>query len=416
MKIGACFLLALLGCANGYKNYSGFQLLQTKVLTNKDVDSISPLIDFAELDFWIQPRVGRSAEILIAPEHAAYFKGLLNSLGLEPRVIVDDISVHVERERNEIEHLRLLEKRGGRAPALDRFLNFEEIMAYVDEVSAAFPEIVTVIEIGSSWEGRPLKVVKLSNGPGKNGIFFDSAIHAREWIGPPTALFAINELTENLANNQALLDANDWYFLLIANPDGYHHSWVQDRFWRKTRRPNNLCVGTDPNRNFDQHWAEGANLTEWECSATYPGSEPFSEPECKAISDFILTTPSITMYVAIHSYGKYILYPWGHTNDLPPNVNELDAVAQEANAAITAVNGTVYEIGTTANVLYHAFGTSNDWAYEQAGISLAYTIELPGGGLGGFNPPASDISLVNDECWEAYKVFAANIPLSRKNF
>jgi len=50
-------------------------------------------------------------------------------------------------------------------------------------------------------------------------------LHAREWIGPPTALYAINELTENLPNNQALLDANDWYFLLVANPDGFVHSW-----------------------------------------------------------------------------------------------------------------------------------------------------------------------------------------------
>jgi carboxypeptidase A2 len=116
--------------------------------------------------------------------------------------------------------------------------------------------LVTVIDIGSSFEGRPLRVVKVSNGAGKNGILFDSVLHAREWIGPPTLLFAINELTENLANNRALLDANDWYFLLVANPDGFVHSWTNDRFWRKTRQPNqgSLCIGTDPNRNFDQHW------------------------------------------------------------------------------------------------------------------------------------------------------------------
>jgi Zinc carboxypeptidase len=116
---------------------------------------------------------------------------------------------------------------------------------------------VTVIDIGSSYEGRPLRVVKVSNGAGKNGIFFDSVLHAREWIGPPTLLFAINELTENLANNQALLDANDWYFLLVANPDGFVYSWIDDRLWRKTRSPNindPFCAGTDLNRNFYQHW------------------------------------------------------------------------------------------------------------------------------------------------------------------
>ena len=31
---------------------------------------------------------------------------------------------------------------------------------------------------------------------------------------------------------------------------------LQDRMWRKTRRPvaNSLCYGADPNRNWDFHW------------------------------------------------------------------------------------------------------------------------------------------------------------------
>jgi hypothetical protein len=32
----------------------------------------------------------------------------------------------------------------------------------------------------------------------------------------------------------------------------------QDRMWRKTRSKtsNPLCIGTDPNRNWDYHWCE----------------------------------------------------------------------------------------------------------------------------------------------------------------
>lgn len=72
--------------------------------------------------------------------------------------------------------------------------------------------------------------MKLSNGPGKTGIWFDSTVHAREWMAIPTALYSINELTENLANNQELLDNNDFYFLAVANPDGYVYSWSDVRF------------------------------------------------------------------------------------------------------------------------------------------------------------------------------------------
>jgi hypothetical protein len=67
-----------------------------------------------------------------------------------------------------------------------------------------------------------------------------------------------------------------------------------------------------------------------------------------------------------------------------------------------------------ANIIAdYAYGTSFDFAYAQANISMSYAIELPGGGTGGFNPPASMIAPTNAECWEAYKVFAANLPASR---
>lgn len=60
-----------------------------------------------------------------------------------------------------------------------------------------------------------------------------------------------------------------------------------------------------------------------------------------------------------------------------------------------------------------AYGLAEDWAYDALGIPLSYTIELPGGGLSGFNPPPSQIVPVVEETWEAYKVFANNIPASR---
>ena len=74
-----------------------------------------------------------------------------------------------------------------------------------------------------------MRVVKISNGAGKSGIWYDSATHAREWAGPPTALHMINELTENLAANQAMLDRNDFYILPVSNPDGYVYTWTNVR-------------------------------------------------------------------------------------------------------------------------------------------------------------------------------------------
>lgn len=70
-----------------------------------------------------------------------------------------------------------------------------------------------------------MRVLKISNGPGKKAIFTDAAIHAREWITPPVILKIAFELLENYDANKALVDMVDWYLLPVANPDGYVYSW-----------------------------------------------------------------------------------------------------------------------------------------------------------------------------------------------
>jgi murein tripeptide amidase MpaA len=57
--------------------------------------------------------------------------------------------------------------------------------------------------------------------------------------------------------NKKYLDDITWYITINANPDGYEFTWDENRMWRKTRNtntPNNICVGVDPNRNWDNHW------------------------------------------------------------------------------------------------------------------------------------------------------------------
>lgn len=46
------------------------------------------------------------------------------------------------------------------------------------------------------------------------------------------------------------------------------------------------------------------------------------------------------------------------------------------------------------------FGAADDFALGAANIPYSYTWELPGGGTGGFNPPASEIVPVVTETWD----------------
>ncbi|KAJ7466652.1 hypothetical protein B0H11DRAFT_1921840 [Mycena galericulata] len=51
-----------------------------------------------------------------------------------------------------------------------------------------------------------------------------------------------------------LLKVYDFHILVAPNPDGYVHTWQNDRFWYKNRQvvgPNAACVGIDMNRWVD---------------------------------------------------------------------------------------------------------------------------------------------------------------------
>lgn len=125
------------------------------------------------------------------------------------------------------------------------------IHSYLDYLGQTYPNLVSTQVIGTSHKGRPLKLVKISNGKsGNKAIFVDGGMHAREWISPASVSYIINDLVLNFDSLPNDLQNLDWYILPVANPDGYEYSHETDRLWRKNRAYNGQCHGTDLNRNF----------------------------------------------------------------------------------------------------------------------------------------------------------------------
>lgn len=85
---------------------------------------------------------------------------------------------------------------------------------------------MTVINAGLSYEGRQIKYVKISTTRFENlrkpVIVIDSAVHAREWVTAPVALYLIQQLVEGV--DKELTDRIDWIIIPMANPDGYEYS------------------------------------------------------------------------------------------------------------------------------------------------------------------------------------------------
>jgi len=85
--------------------------------------------------------------------------------------------------------------------------------------------LATVVELERTFQGRRIRALHLSNGPGKKAVFMDCALHAREWMAPPVCLKTITELLDNYETNKDLLDLVDWWVVPVVNPDGYVYSF-----------------------------------------------------------------------------------------------------------------------------------------------------------------------------------------------
>lgn len=399
-------LLVVLAVVAAKRSYEGYKVYAVVQETQKDADVLRELQESSiDLDFWhLSRKLGDEARVLVAPKDQRSFLIQLVKHGLHYRELITDVESTLD-SYNEV----LPRSHHRDVNILNNYLRHDDINKYLEDLARKYSSQVSVEEVSKSHEGRSLKTITINKKPNNAVIFLDAGIHAREWIAPATALYAIDQLVEHANENQDVLSNLTWIILPVANPDGYEFSHESDRFWRKTRKPAGICKGTDGNRNFDFHWGEvGASNSD--CSDTYRGDTAFSEPETQAIRDALNKLKgSCKFYLTLHSYGNYLLYPWGWTSDLPETWEDIDEVAQAGAAAIKQATGSRYTVGSSTNVLYAASGGSDDWAYAVAEVPISITMELPGGGTGGFNPPPSAIEASVKESWVGIKAMALKV-------
>ncbi|XP_050397540.1 carboxypeptidase B [Patella vulgata] len=280
-----------------------------------------------------------------------------------------------------------------------KYHTLEEIQGWVEDITKTYPNIADMVSIVKSFEGREMLAIQIRSNSSSNkaGIWIEGGIHAREWISPATVIYMAGKLLEGygeVENITKAIDAFDWYIVPVVNVDGYKYTWTGDRNWRKTRTKHLLCYGSDPNRNWDNHWCNGeASGGHNPCSDVYCGPKPFSEPVVKGVADFILSKPSgyFKIFIDFHSYSQLWMTPWGYTKAKPKDYEQQEASSAATVKALTAVHGTKYIYGPIASTIYVASGSSADWTYANASIKYSYGVELRDQGQYGFLLPADQI-------------------------
>ncbi len=365
--------------------YDGHRLVRAYIQTEAQLEtmlSISPDcfnegIGIGILDFRVPPE---SMEAL-------------KTSGIKYEVLVKDLQVGIDAE-----YRRLQEAKGkeiGRDEWYDDFRDFDTVVAKMNEIAAAHPDLVEILDIGDSLESRDIWAMRIT-GPGddKPAVLYNACQHAREWLTPMSAMFIAEAFANGYGSDPqitGLVDSIEFFIIPVVNPDGYVYSWDYERYWRKNRRDNgDGNFGVDINRNWGVDWGgDGASGYTWD--ETYYGTAPFSEPETQVMRDFYYAHQNLAASADLHTHGELVIWPWSWQPG-PPDDGGLHAmIGGEMAAAITAVHGMPYT-AKQGYLLYPVSGGSTDWTWDSEGV-ISFTIEQRGPD---FVVPASEI-LPNSE-------------------
>ena len=240
---------------------------------------------------------------------------------------------------------------------------YEQMMEDLEEMSAAYPSLLTVNICGTSLDGRDIPEAIIGNRESTKHIFIQASIHAREHINTLLAMAQIEQLLVHHADGvyvdatyDELLSQVCFHILPMSNPDGVTISQMGidgirdeelkeilrgcyqndldngrtssdiDSYWRKWKAN---ARGVDLNRNFDAGWETYEGVS-YPSSDHYKGDAPVSEPETQAIVNAVHACGAV-LTISYHSTGSVIYWDYGSNGE----VYDADAMLANIVQAIT---------------------------------------------------------------------------------
>lgn len=347
-------------------NFSGTQVLRV----SKDPRGIlGKLVEKLGLDV-----LGGNEKLLnirVPAELVESVKNKLKENKISFQTVIKDLQAAINKEKP-------IGKNRRSGMSWDQYHTLDTIYDYMETLARNNPSFVSVGVIGKSVENRPIKYIKISSGkPNAKAVFVEGGIHPREWVSTSSVTYLINELVGNRRQFAREVQELDFYLAPVVNPDGYAYTHTHNRMWRKNRSREGRCSGVDLNRNFDYKWG-GKGTSGDTCSESYRGRSPASEPEIKALQNFLRGIgKNLKGYISFHAFGQLIMAPYGYDyNSYGEGYAEMKRVGDEAASAIVKNGGPRYTVGNIAHVIYPAAGSSVDWVKANLQTPIALAVEL----------------------------------------
>ena len=378
--------------------------------TTSDLEAVGRLRD--QFDLW-----------MYLPEEKAAIFGVNARELRELRGLGIDVVVDEERTAELVEVRARVARAvpdGRTVPGYPCYRTVEETFADLEQLAADHPDLAVWTTIGESWEraegpglladgfesgdlcawegdcdaaaGYDIPVLVLGDVDAEHEqapLVIISAMHAREMATAELATRWAEDLVARDGVDPAatwILDHVKIHVIPQLNPDGRKQAET-GAFWRKNTN-NAFCPhipdsrGVDLNRNSTFQWGQPGSSGS-ECSETFRGDEPASEPETEAIEAYMASVfpdqkgpaledaagPDATgVFISIHSAVPTILYPWEWNVSLP--------APDEAGLRTFGLKmGHRSGYSASQNGLSSASGTPVDVAYGEYGVA-SYTFEV----------------------------------------
>jgi hypothetical protein len=249
---------------------------------------------------------------------------------------------------------------------------YEEIVTEIFEIQEHNSSIVQVYNLTTTYEGRTLWAVKISDSPQINDsteqdVLFMAGLEANSLISVEIAMHLLNYLTVSYGTDSAiteLINTREIWILPMVNPDGHEYVDNETMNWEKNRRDNVGSFGVNLDRNFGYEWGTDDHSSDVTTSQNYHGTTAFSEPETQAIKSLV-ESHDFVFSLSFSSSGEVISYPWGYTNSTASGFELLSEISHD----MSMYNN--YNVMQQSQHLTNR-GNANDWLYDE-GV-LPFTI------------------------------------------
>lgn len=285
----------------------------------------------------------------------AYLRGqaehdLLLSQGFDPIRIPDQARDYFEY---------LVESTKNSDNPLSAYYSFDQYVDFMQDIADEYPNICQLVQFGSSLQGRPLYIMKISDNVLINEpepeVKLIASIHGDETVGYDMMIRLIDLLTSEYQTDPRItqiVDNTELWISPLMNPDGYVNGVRYN------------AAGVDLNRNFPMP-----------NGVTNPDGNP-TAAENLAMIDFS-HEHNFLMGINFHGGALVINYPWDYTYALTSD----DALIQDMSLTYSSHNLPMYnsnefDQGITNGAQWYVItGSMQDWNYGFTG-NIELTAEV----------------------------------------